>query len=121
MDMAQNKKLTTIKPLKDISSLEKVNINGNQVSWIFWLKNKDLKEVYLSSNKIDKLKYLNGMKNLRKINADSNQIESLYDLDDLPALESIDLRDNPIDSSRSKNDCPTSSSYPKVISDYCRS
>ena len=83
--------------LAQLSSLEILNVNHNQISLLENLQNlKQLKSLEVAYNKVSKLSNLEGLEHLRVLNVSNNQILKLENLENLKSLYSLDVSNNRI-------------------------
>ena len=93
------RKLTNLAPLSGFSSLEFIDLQGNEIKNLAFLKGfYRIKEINLSKNNVSDLEPLKDLHSLVSLRLSNNEIAELSHLSTLPNLESLFLRKNRISS-----------------------
>jgi len=90
-------KILDISFLKDLKSLQTLDLSNNQVSDYSFLKDlKSLQALDLSYNKISDISFLKDLKSLQTLDLSNNQVSDYSFLKDLESLQTLDLSYNKI-------------------------
>ena len=92
-----NKGIADLQGIQFLTNLRKLNLTGNNIRNISYLKNLILlEELTLNENKVDDIKALSSLTNLEQLDLLGNQISDLSPLANLAKLKQLSVMDNKV-------------------------
>lgn len=113
LDLSDSK-LSDLRPLSTMASLESLNLSGNEIKDISPLKElNNLVDLKLNENKISDISALSKLYALKQLELSDNYISDTTELSKLSSVTYLDLRNNALNI-----ECPYSETSICVIADY---
>ena len=97
LDLSDNVKLSNLSPLKDLQSLQILNIYSTKVAYLSPLKDlQSLKHLSVSATQVADLWYLKDLQSLQILNIYSTQVTDLSPLKNLRNLKELNVRNTQV-------------------------